>query len=116
MRVKRGTTTHAKHKRLMAQTKGYSRGSRSSVKLAKQAVLKALSYSYRDRRNRKRDFRRLWITRINAGLDGLDVSYSVFMNQLKASGIELDRKILSELATNHSDAFKHVVEQSRPKR
>ena len=115
MRVKRGKTTHAKHKRLMTQTKGYSRGSRSSVKLAKQAVLKALSYGDRDRRNRTRDFRRLWITRINAGLDDLGISYSLFMNQLKSSGIELDRKILSELATNHSDVFKHVVEQSRSK-
>ncbi len=110
MRVKRGVAAHKKHKRVRAQTKGMSLVRRSSVRQAKQAVIKALSYSYRDRRNMKRDFRGLWITRINAGLRELGVSYSVFMGQLKTAGITLDRKILSELATNQPAAFKAVVE------
>lgn len=111
MRVKRGVNTHRRHKKLKQQTKGMSLGRRSSVKLAKQAVLKALSYSYRDRRTRKRDMRSLWIVRINAALADSNLSYSSFMGQLKKAGIELDRKILSELATNHPKAFAAVVER-----
>lgn len=111
MRVKRGVTTKRKHKRLLAQTKGYELGRKSSVKLARQAVLKALSYGYRDRRNRKRDFRSLWITRINAAAGEFGLSYSQFMGQLKKAGIELDRKILAELAVNQPAAFKAVVEE-----
>jgi len=108
MRVKRGTTTHARHKKLRAQTKGMGHMRQASVRQAHQAVLKSLSYQYRDRRNGKRDFRSLWITRINAGLpEGL--SYSRFINTLKQSNIELDRKILSELATNQPQAFASVV-------
>lgn len=113
MRVKRGTTTHARHKKLRQQTKGMGHMRRASVRMARQAVLKALSYGYRDRRNRKRDFRSLWITRINAGLNEYGVSYSKFINALKKSQIEIDRKILAELAVNQPNAFKAVVEKAK---
>ncbi|HSX15135.1 MAG TPA: 50S ribosomal protein L20 [Candidatus Saccharimonadales bacterium] len=113
MRVKRGVTSHQKHKKLMAQTKGMSHVRQASVKQAKQAVLKSLSYQYRDRRNRKRDFRSLWITRINAGLHDYDLSYSQFINGLKKAEVELDRKILSELATNQPKAFAGVVKAAQ---
>ena len=110
MRVKRGVTTHAKHKKLRAQTKGYSLVRRSSIRMARQAVLKALQYQYRDRRNKKRDFRALWITRINAASKELGISYSALMGALKKANITLDRKMLSELATNQPKAFAAVVE------
>lgn len=113
MRVKRGTASHQKHKKLRQQTKGMSLGRRSSVKLARQAVIKSLQYSYRDRRNRKRDLRSLWITRINAALTQFELPYSRFINLLKQSGITLDRKILSELATNQPAAFAAVVETAK---
>ncbi len=109
MRVKRGVTSHAKHHKLRNQTKGMSTVRRSSVKQARQAVLKALSYAYRDRRNRKRDFRRTWIRRINAGAREFSLSYSQLMNLLKKAEIKLDRKILSELAARQPEAFKAVV-------
>lgn len=111
MRVKRGVTTHAKHKKLRAQTKGMSLVRRSSVKMARQAILKALSYAYRDRRNKKRDFRALWITRINAALRQEGMSYSAFMGASKKAGIAVDRKILAELAVNQPTAFKAIVAQ-----
>jgi large subunit ribosomal protein L20 len=110
MRVKRGVTTHAKHKKLRAQTKGYSLVRRSSIRMARQAVLKALQYQYRDRRNKKRDFRALWITRINAAAKELGVSYSALMGALKKANITLDRKMLAELAANQPKAFAAVVE------
>ena len=113
MRVKRGVTSHARHKRLRAQTKGYSLVRRSSVKQARQAVIKALSYQYRDRRNKKRDFRALWITRINAAVTPLGLSYSRFMGGLKKAGITLDRKILAELAVNEPKAFEAVVKAAK---
>src|SRR6266576_5801046 len=100
MRVKRGVTTHAKHKKLRAQTKGYSLVRRSSVRQARQAVLKALGYQYRDRRTKKRDLRATWISRINAAVRPLGLSYSAFTGELKKAGITLDRKILAELAVN----------------
>src|SRR5260221_13945337 len=109
MRIQRGVNSHAKHKRLRAQTKGMSLVRRSSVRAARQAVLKALQYQYRDRRNRKRDFRSLWIVRINAALRQHGVSYSVFMGQLKTAGIELDRKSLAELAVNQPETFKALI-------
>ena len=111
MRVKRGVTTHARHKRLKQQTKGMSLGRRSSVRLARQAMLKALSYSYRDRRNRKRDLRGLWITRIGAAANQYGLSYSAFMGLVKKAGVEVDRKIMSELAVNQPNAFKAIVDQ-----
>lgn len=109
MRVKRGVTAHAKHKKLRAQTKGYSLVRRSSVRQARQAILKSLQYQYRDRRNKKRDLRGLWITRINAGVSAFGLSYSAFMGALKKAGITLDRKVLAELAVNHPKAFEAVV-------
>jgi large subunit ribosomal protein L20 len=113
MRVKRGVTSHAKHKKLREQTKGYSLVRRSSIRQARQAVLKALQYQYRDRRNMKRDLRGLWITRINAGVSQFGLSYSAFMGSLKAAGITLDRKILSELAVNEPKAFEAIVKASK---
>jgi large subunit ribosomal protein L20 len=113
MRVKRGVTSHAKHKKLREQTKGYSLVRRSSIKQARQAILKALQYQYRDRRNKKRDLRGLWITRINAGVSALGMSYSAFMGGLKKAGVTLDRKVLSELAVNHPKAFKAVVDTAK---
>lgn len=110
MRVKRGVTAHARHKKIRQQTKGMIQVRRSSYRKGNEAVLKALSYAYRDRRNKKRTFRELWITRINAGLEQFGLSYSAFMGELKKSGIELDRKILAELAVNEPAAFKAVVE------
>ena len=85
----------------------------ASVRMARQAVLKALSYGYRDRRNKKRDLRSLWITRINAALTEYNVSYSKFIHALKKSNIELDRKILAELAVNQPNAFKAVVDKTK---
>ena len=113
MRVKRGVTTHAKHKKLRAQTKGYSQVRRSSIRQARQAILKALSYQYRDRRNMKRDLRGLWITRINAAVSQFGLSYSAFMGSLKKAGVALDRKILAELAVNHPKAFEAVVDTAK---
>jgi large subunit ribosomal protein L20 len=109
MRIKRGVTSHAKHKKLRAQTKGYSLVRRSSIRQARQAVLKALQYQYRDRRNLKRDMRGLWITRINAGVAQFGLSYSAFMGALKKANITLDRKILAELAVSQPKAFEAVV-------
>ena len=109
MRIKRGVTSHAKHKKLRAQTKGYSLVRRASVKQARQAILKALQYQYRDRRNMKRDLRGLWITRINAGVSSLGLSYSQFMGNRKKAGVLLDRKILAELAVNEPKAFEAIV-------
>jgi len=113
MRIKRGVTSHAKHKKLRAQTKGYSLVRRASVRQARQAVLKALQYQYRDRRNMKRDLRGLWITRINAGVSQFGLSYSVFMGNLKKAGVTLDRKILAELAVTHPKAFEAVVDTAK---
>jgi len=113
MRVKRGVTSHAKHKKLRAQTKGYSLVRRSSIRQARQAVLKALQYQYRDRRNKKRDLRGLWITRINAGVSQFGLSYSAFMGALKKAGVTLDRKVLAELAVNHPKAFEAVVDTAK---
>lgn len=113
MRVKRGVTAHAKHKKIRQQTKGMSLARRSSIRQAKQAVLKALQYGYRDRRNKKRDFRALWITRINAGLNDHGVSYSQFMGMLKKANITIDRKILSDLAVRQPKAFGAIVEAAK---
>lgn len=113
MRVKRGVTTHARHKKIRQQTKGMGQMRRSSIRQAKQAVLKALSYGYRDRRNKKRDIRGLWITRINAALREHGVSYSAFMGMTKEANIEVDRKILAELAVNQPVAFKAVVDKAQ---
>jgi large subunit ribosomal protein L20 len=113
MRVKRGVTTHAKHKKLRAQTKGYSLVRRSSIRQARQAVLKALQYQYRDRRAKKRDFRALWITRISAAADQFGVSYSAFMGALKKANITIDRKMLAELAVSQPTAFEAIAKTAK---
>lgn len=109
MRVKRGVTTHKRHKKILKLTKGYSKIRRSSYRKAHEAVLKALSYQYRDRRNLKRDMRALWITRIGAAARLNGMSYSVFIAGLKKANVTIDRKILAELAVNQPKAFEAVV-------
>jgi len=109
MRVKRGTTRHAKHKKIIKLAKGYQGRRKSVFKLAKQAVYKAGQYAYRDRRVKKREFRSLWIIRINAALSKFDIKYSIFINALAKKNIELDRKILADLAKNEPAAFEAVV-------
>lgn len=113
MRIKRGVTSHAKHKKLRAQTKGYSLVRQSSVRQARQAVLKALSYQYRDRRTKKQDFRALWITRINAAVSEMGVSYSAFMGAIKKAGITIDRKMLAELAVSQPKAFAAIAKAAQ---
>jgi len=112
-RVKRGVTARARHKKVLDQAKGF-RGRRKSVyRIAKQAVMKAGQYAYRDRRQRKRQFRVLWIARINAGARECGLTYSVFMNGLKRASIEVDRKVLADLAVVDKPAFAKLVEQAR---
>jgi large subunit ribosomal protein L20 len=112
-RVKRGVTAHAKHKKVIAQAKGF-RGRRGNVfRVAKQAVMKAGQYAYRDRRARKREFRALWIARINAGARQFGLSYSAFMNGLKKAAIEIDRKVLADLAVADKAAFAKLAEQAK---
>lgn len=112
-RVKRGVTARARHKKVIALAKGY-RGRRKNVyRIAKQAVMKAGQYAYRDRRQRKRQFRQLWITRINAGARQHGLSYSKFMNGLKRAAIVLDRKVLADLAVFDKAAFAQLVEKAK---
>jgi large subunit ribosomal protein L20 len=103
--------SRARRKKVMKMAKGYFGRRKNVWTVAKNAVEKGLTYSYRDRRNKKRNFRRLWIQRINAGSRMHDLSYSVFMGLLKKEGIELNRKVLADLAMNHPDAFKAVVDK-----
>ena len=115
-RVKRGVTARARHKKMIAQAKGF-RGRRNNVfKIAKQAVMKAGQYAYRDRRNKKRDFRALWITRINAACRIEGVSYSRFMAGLKKGSIDIDRKVLADLAVHDKAAFSKIAEQAKASR
>jgi large subunit ribosomal protein L20 len=110
-RVKRGVTARARHKKVLALAKGY-RGRRKNVyRVAKQAVMRAGQYAYRDRRNKKRVFRALWIARINAAARQHGVTYSVFMNGLKRASIELDRKVLADMAVTDKPAFAAIVNQ-----
>ncbi len=109
MRVKRGVPARAKHKKILDSAKGMQHYRTRSYRLAKQGVIKSLRYSYRDRRNRKRDLRALWITRINNASRDLGISYSQLMAGLKQKGVTIDRKILAELAVNQPEAFKAVV-------
>jgi large subunit ribosomal protein L20 len=112
-RVKRGVTARARHKKVLALAKGY-RGRRKSVyRIAKQAVMKAGQYAYRDRRQRKRQFRSLWIVRINAAARECGLTYSVFMNGLKRAAIEIDRKVLADLAVFDKPAFAQIVAQAK---
>jgi len=103
--------SRARRKKVMKQAKGYFGRRKNVWTVAKNAVEKAMLYAYRDRRNKKRNFRALWITRINAGARQHGMSYSQFMGKVKANGIELNRKVLADLAMNHPDAFKAIVEQ-----
>ncbi len=112
-RVKRGVVARANHKKILKKAKGY-RGARSRVlRVAKQAVTKAGQYAYRDRRQRKRQFRRLWIARINAAARTNGMSYSVFMNGLKKAMIEMDRKVLADIAVNDKATFSQLVEKAK---
>jgi large subunit ribosomal protein L20 len=114
-RVKRGVTARARHKKVIAKAKGY-RGRRGNVfRIAKQAVMRAGQYAYRDRRNKKRTFRALWIARINAAVRPMGINYSSFIHLLSQKGIGLNRKALADLALNHPTTFKAVVDASRAK-
>ncbi len=112
-RVKRGVTARARHKKVLAEAKGY-RGRRSTVyRIAKEAVMKAGQYAYRDRRQRKRQFRSLWIVRINAAARELGMTYSSLMNGLKKAAVEVDRKVLADLAVFDKPAFAKIAEQAK---
>jgi large subunit ribosomal protein L20 len=112
-RVKRSIHARKKRRATLARAKGYRGEAHSSYKRAKEALLKADQYAYRDRRNRKRDFRRLWITRINAAARENGMSYSQFMHGLREAGIELDRKVLADIAVRDADAFRRFAERAR---
>ena len=112
-RVKRSTHGRKKRRATLARAKGYRGQAGKSYKRAKEALLKADSYAYRDRRNRKRDFRRLWITRINAAARREGLSYSQFMHGLRAAGIELDRKVLADIAVRDADTFRRFADRAR---
>ncbi len=115
MRVKRSVPARKKHKKILKQAKGMQHYRTRSYRLAKQGVIKSLRYSYRDRRNRKRDLRALWITRINNASRELGLSYSQLIAGLKAKDIQIDRKILAELAVNNPEAFKAIVNTVKEK-
>lgn len=112
MRVKTGVTARAKHKKILKAAKGMQHNRTRSFRLAKQGVIRALQYAYRDRRNRRRDLRSLWITRINAAARENGTTYGRLISDLKKSGVELDRKILSELAVSDAKAFSAVVKSA----
>lgn len=111
--VKRGVTSHARHKKVLKLAKGYRGRRKSTIRVAMQAVEKAGQYAYRDRKVRKRTFRGLWIQRINAAARLHDMTYSRFMNGLKLAGIELDRKVLADLAVREPEAFKAIADQAQ---
>ncbi len=115
MRIKRGVPAHAKHKKTLAAAKGMQHYHTRSYRLAKQGVIKALRYSYRDRRNKKRDLRALWITRINNASRELGLSYSQLIAGMKKKGISLDRKVLADLAVNNPKAFEAIVNTVKEK-
>src|SRR5690554_4481274 len=112
-RVKRGVTNHARHKKVLKAAEGYYGRRKSTIRIAKQAVEKAGQYAYRDRRTRKRNFRALWIQRINAGVREHGLTYSRFIDGLAKAGIEVDRKVLSDLAIHEPEAFKALVSQAQ---
>ncbi len=112
-RVKRGVTAHARHKKVIKQAKGYSGRRKNVYRVAKQAVTKAGQYAYRDRRQRKRQFRALWIVRINAAARECGLSYSRLMNGLKKAEIEIDRKVLADLAVTDKVAFSALAEKAK---
>ncbi len=112
-RVKRGVTTHARHRKIIKRAKGYRGRSKNCYRIALERVEKALQYAYRDRRNRKRSFRALWIQRINAGARENGLTYAKLIHGLSRAGIGLDRKVLSDIAVRDPAAFKSLVEQAR---
>ena len=112
-RVKRGVTAHAKHKKTLEAAKGFYGRRKNTIRAAKAAVDKAMQYAYRDRKNKKRTFRALWIQRINAAVRECGITYSRFIDGLARAGIEIDRKVLSELAIHEPAAFKAIVEQAK---
>ena len=113
MRVKRGVTARAKHKKILKAAKGMQHNRTRSFRLAKQGVIRALQYAYRDRRNKKRDLRSLWITRINAAARENGTTYGKLIAGLKGANIELDRKVLAELAVNEPKAFAEIVKAAK---
>ncbi len=113
MRVKTGIVRRRRHKKILKLAKGFYSGRRKHFRKAKEQIERSLVYAYRDRRNKKRDFRRLWITRINAACRLNDISYSRFINALNKANIELDRKILADMAMNDPEAFSAVVKQAK---
>ena len=110
-RTKRGVTSHARHKKVLKQVKGQFGRRKNTIRIAKQALEKAMQYAYRDRKAKKRDFRSLWIQRINAGVRTEGLTYSRFINGLAKSKIKLDRKVLAELAYNNPEVFKTIVKK-----
>ena len=112
-RVKRGVTSHAKHKKVLKAVKGQWGRRKNTIRVARQAMEKAMQYAYRDRRNKKRDIKSLWIQRINAGVRSEGLTYSKFINGLNKSGIKLDRKILAEIAYDNPEAFKTIVKKAQ---
>jgi len=108
-RVKRGVTSHAKHNKVLSRAKGYYGRRKNTIRVAKQAVEKAAQYAYRDRKVRKRDFRSLWIQRINAIVRGHGMRYSTFIHGLNKAGIEIDRKVLADLAVNEPQVFNDLL-------
>ncbi|CAO3441901.1 MULTISPECIES: 50S ribosomal protein L20 [unclassified Azospirillum] len=112
-RVKRGVTTHARHRKILKLAKGYRGRNSKNFRIAVEKVEKALRYAYRDRRNKKRDFRGLWIQRINAGVRQYGLTYSRFINGIKLAGIEIDRKVLSDLAAREPESFKTLVDKAQ---
>ncbi|MFK7793349.1 MAG: 50S ribosomal protein L20 [Devosiaceae bacterium] len=112
-RVSRGVTNHARHKKVIKQAKGYYGRRKNTIRIAMQAVEKANQYAYRDRRNKKRTFRALWIQRINAAVREQGMTYGTFINGLTRAGIEVDRKVLSDLAVHEPAAFTALVDQAK---
>ena len=112
-RVKRGVTSPAKHKKVLKAVKGQWGRRKNTIRVARQAMEKAMQYAYRDRRNKKREFKSLWIQRINAGVRAEGLTYSKFINGLNKSGIKIDRKILAEIAYDNPEAFKTIVKKAQ---
>ena len=112
-RVKRGVTSRAKHKKILKAVKGQWGRRKNTIRVARQAMEKSMQYAYRDRRNKKREFKSLWIQRINAGVRSEGLTYSKFINGLNKSGIKLDRKILAEIAYDNPEAFKTIVKKAQ---
>ena len=112
-RVKRGVTSRAKHKKVLKAVKGQWGRRKNTIRVARQAMEKSMQYAYRDRRNKKREFKSLWIQRINAGVRSEGLTYSKFIHALSKSGIKLDRKILAEIAYDNPEAFKTIVKKAQ---